>query len=574
MADQKKAKEFYDRAPTIEKENNQNIDTRSKEVYIFVSFDLVNSTQLKMQYPKWLNLIKKLIDISKSDWLGLNFWKFNGDELLYYAKITAINQLINVLHSLYKSANELTEKLKSMVCADAASNYAEDLIGVKTAIWMASFEQTEDALNSKLEHINAIDFAGVNMDEGFRMSKCVAQNKFIVDPKIAFIICLIGYGFNQKTRMEPALFKRLKSKPTKSLTPNELFEIFINKPNNRIDNEVFERLITDSFVRVANEFRMVGYETCKGVWSKRNYPIIWYSDGWSETINKIRYDEVYLGKSVDKNVIDEFYKEKVSDDNYNGQDGDKLLVTYKLLSKIYDDVGIFKQAVFDILLESNLQLYTNAGLDIQVGTRTYIYYSIVCIKKNPDGDHGVLSFLRSDARGHLPNTWDFEHQKNAQTSSGEDVIAQIEDKFESNFGIRIKVVRDKRRNSLKPMDIHPVFRRGNLHNGILCFAYIEDELSEEQIISKVKGRFNQVVSGYGYPMYSDACFIHRNQLHSEPNNYCTINGENIIEISNDDVCRDSTSWDKHDKKNTRKCITNFVYTVCDAIEYANLKGQE
>ena len=237
MADQKKAQEFYDKGPTIDSMANVEMKKISKEVYIFVSFDLVNSTQLKSQYPKWLNIIKKLIEISKSDWLGLNFWKFNGDELLYYAKITAISQLLEVLRNLYKKANELTEELQKMVCMDTSSNYAEDLIGVKTAIWIASFEEKEDALNSKLEHINAIDFAGVNMDEGFRMSKCAIQNKFIVDPKIAFILCLIGYGLNKTSTTDPETVDRIKTKIIKNLSANELFELFLDKQNDYITED-------------------------------------------------------------------------------------------------------------------------------------------------------------------------------------------------------------------------------------------------------------------------------------------------------------------------------------------------
>lgn len=570
MADIKKAQEFYDKGPSVDMTDEERIEEKTKEVYLFVSFDLVNSTQLKAQYPKWLTLIKKLIDISKSDWLGLNFWKFNGDELLYYAKITAINQLLDVLKNLCEKANQLTEELRKMVYADSSSNYAEDLIGVKTAIWMASFVGSETALNSKLEHINNIDFAGVNMDEGFRMSKCVIQNKIIVDPKIAFILCLIGYGLNKITSLSGEPVEKLKTKSPKNLSADDLYELFINSQDD-LKKELIEQ-IKDSFARTANNLRIIGYEECKGVWNKRNYPIIWYSDKWKDTKDKIKYDETYLGKPVSDEMIDSFYHSNSKlESNYNGEEK-KLLITYELLSKIYNDIGIFKKAIYDILLTSQLKLYTKANLDIQVGTRTYIYYSIVCIKKDPQGNHGVLTFLRSNTRGHLPNTWDFEQQKNAQSESGEEIISQIEDKFENNFGIKIRVVKDNRKNSLIPMDIHPVYRRGHMHNGILCFAYIEDERSETEIISTIKENLNNVVSGYGYPMYSDACFVHRDQLINSSNgNYCTIVKNKIDEISNEDVRIDSSSWNRHDKSNSTRCITNFVYTALDAIDY---KGDE
>lgn len=564
MADQQKAQEFYDKGPTVDLTNEEKIEEATKEVYVFVSFDLVNSTQLKSQYPKWLNLIKKLIDISKSDWLGLNFWKFNGDELLYYAKITAISQLLDVLRSLCEKANQLTDELRKMVYADSSSNYAEDLIGVKTAIWMASFSGSEEALNSKLEHINNIDFAGVNMDEGFRMSKCVIQNKIIVDPKIAFIISLIGYGLNKSSSGE--LIENLKTKSQKNLSADDLYELFFDKQDQTIKDSV--NYIKDSFARSANNLRMIGYEECKGVWNKRKYPIIWYSENWNDTKNKIKYDETYLGETVTTQSIDSFYKNKSTlESNYNGEET-KLLITYELLSRIYNDIGIFKKAICDILLASQLKLHTKANLDIQVGTRSYIYYSIVCIKKDPQGDHGVLTFLRSSTRGHLPNTWDFEQQKNAQSESGEEIISQIEDKFESNFGVKIRVVKDNRKNSLIPMDIHPVYRRGHMHNGILCFAYIDDDRSEEEILLIIKEKLNDVVSGYGYPLYSDACFVHKEQLLNLSSEHSfTMNGNIIDEISNEDVRIDSSSWNRHDKSNAVRCITHFLYTALDAIDY-------
>ena len=571
MADKKKAQEFYEKGPTIDSTVEEKIEEINKEVYIFVSFDLVNSTQLKAQYPKWLNLIKKLIDISKSDWLGLNFWKFNGDELLYYAKITAVNQLLDVLRNLCEKTNQLTEELRNMVYADLSSNYAEDLIGVKTAIWIASFEGTEGALNSKLEHINTIDFAGVNMDEGFRMSKCAIQNKIIVDPKIAFIICLIGYGLNKSNRLPPESVERLKTKVPQNLSAMDLFELFSDKQN---ESDSGNPIVTikDSFARIADNLRMIGYEECKGVWNKRKYPIIWYSESWNDTKKKIKYDETYLGKEVSEQSIELYYKDSNNSIvDYNGQEKN-LLTTYQLLEKIYNDIGIFKKAIYDILLLSQLKLCTRASLDIQVGTRSYIYYSVVCIKRDVKGNHGVLTFLRSNTRGHLPNTWDFEQQKNAQSESGEEIISQIEDKFENNFGVKIRVVKDDRKSSLIPMDIHPVYRRGNMHNGILCFAYIEDDLSEEEIVSKIKEKLNGVISGYGYPMYSDACFVHKEQLNSSPDgNYFVIDGNRIDEISNEEVRKDSSSWNKHDKSNSERCITNFVYTVLDAIDY---KGEE
>ncbi len=537
--------------------NKDKYENIYNEIYIFVSFDLVNSTKIKYQYPKWLKLIKRLISVSESDWVGLSFWKYNGDELLFYAKITALNQLASILHTLYERTIELNEQIKRIVLNDGNSNYVEDLLGIKTSIWMACVSNEEDSFNSKLEHIDTIDFAGVNMDEGFRMSKCALQNKFIVDPKIVFLLCLVSEEFNQENSKEMSEeyieFIRLK-KQREKLTLQDKFAIFFNRQNN---SEKIGHETKDMFKTVSENFRFVGYENCKGVWNERNYPIIWYSDNWNKTLEFAKYDEKYFEKYVSEDLLEQFYSDKQI----------KTLTTLQLLTKIYNDVSIFKQAIDQILLNSNLEVFSNSKLDIQIDSRTYIYYSVVCIKADTKG---VLSFLRSELRGHLPNTWDFEQQKNAQRISGEEVITQIEDKFKNNFGITIKVIRDKKRKSLIPMDVHPIYRRGKLHNGIMCFAYIDDERTEEEILSEINSKLGTVISGYGYSLYSTAKFIHEEDL-DLVNSCCLIDGVKVEELTYNEALKDSNTWNNHKKVRDVKCTTNFVLTIKEAINFKKTK---
>lgn len=527
------------------------------DVYVFVSFDLVNSTKLKYQYQNWLGLVKRFIDASNKDWDGIHFWKFNGDEILFYAKIVSLNQLSKLLRTVYSRSKALTNELKQLLLSDNKSNNAEDLVGLKTSIWTACVSDDENSLNSRLDHIDSIDFAGINMDEGFRMSKCAIQNKIIVDPKIVLLFCLLD---QKKFSLEKWRDRKSNNSGTETniqrnnLTLDEKFDLFYYRDL----PDKFEDSDENALIKkCAENFRIVGYEKCKGVWGERNYPIIWFSTDWKTTIDSIKYDERYLEEAVCSKFIEKNYLGV--DDNNKHSD-----INTKLLRKIYDDVAVYRQAIDKMLLDSNFQVYSKAELDIQIDSRSYIYYSIVCI--HPE-TKGVLAFLRSEHRGHLPNTWDFDQQKNAQRISGEDVITQIQDKFKTNFGISIEVVKDEKRNSLIPMDIHPIYRRGKLHNGILCFAYITDEFSENEILNKIKGKkLDSVVSGDGCKLYSDVAFIHPEQLNEDGKGF-KLNDSVICELTYDDALMDSNTWNNHKKGREVGCTTNFSLTVAEAAGY-------
>lgn len=557
----------------LEKRLKQLKDTKAailpfKGVYVFASFDLVNSTKIKYRESNWLNLIKELIEQSSGEWFGLKFWKFNGDELLYYAEVTAINQLARILHQIYDKSLKLKDKLfKSMSC-DESLGFARDLVGIKTAVWIAYVSDEKDALNAKLD-MDYIDFAGINMDEGFRMSKCAIQDKIVVDPKIALLICLVAeelYDEKYSKRDPDIQYDRQEGFLR---TIDDVFAKFwidiLKSTNENIvkpaNNELFERE-KDLFKVVANNFRIVGYEKCKGVWEERPYPIIWYSDNWDKSIESVKYDEIYNDKIVTKELINTYYHDYEQ----------AYLDTLKILKKIYDNVSAFSYVIKKILLECDFKIYSKDVLDKQYYALTYLYYTIVCINKKSGG---VLAFLRSPYRGHLPGVWDFEQQKNAYTVDNTFTVTQIEDRFKKNYGIKVKVVCDEHRNTVVPMDIHPIYRRGKIHTGILCFAYVDEaaDLTDDEILKIIKSNLSNVRSSYDYPLYTDVRFIHENEIRTIDNSSemaVEIDGVSVTEMSYVDMLIDSNSWNNHSKRNKEsfnQCTRNFIITISDATKH-------
>lgn len=305
---------------------------------------------------------------------------------------------------------------------------------------------------------------------------------------------------------------------------------------------------------VANNFRIVNYESCKGVWDDRPYPIIWYSDNWEETILGTKYDETYLGNRVTEEFITSKYADKL----------EKYLCTYDMLSKIYDNVSAFKTIINKILLESDFSMWSKAQMDKQYTAKTYLYYSVVCIHKK---SRGVLVFKRHSERGHLANVWDFDQRKPAQLIDGGSDIVQIQNGFYDNFGIKIKVVLDKNRKSLLPIDIHPIYRKNKIHHGILCFAYIEDDRNSEEILLHLKQQLPKVRSSYGYPLYSDVEFVYGKDVTEQ--DIIFIGNHTISEIAYEDILNDSESWNDHKKGEIlmNKCVPNLPLTVRDAIRH-------
>ena len=70
---------------------NDSIDTSETKsfVYLFCSFDIVESTYLKSINPQWAKLFNQFYDSSVRDLekQGFEFWKYVGDEVLFYKKL-------------------------------------------------------------------------------------------------------------------------------------------------------------------------------------------------------------------------------------------------------------------------------------------------------------------------------------------------------------------------------------------------------------------------------------------------------------------------------------------------------
>lgn len=151
-------------------------EEKNKPFYIFVSFDVVNSTNLK--YLKDLKLTsfneeleesyKTIEDVLVSNpEVGLKLWKFLGDEFIFYSEITFQNAVTDILNLSKKALNEV--------------NDSTECLKFKCTSWMLLADNKDNIfISSENEKLNS-DFIGREMDIGFRLSKASLRNRVVID---------------------------------------------------------------------------------------------------------------------------------------------------------------------------------------------------------------------------------------------------------------------------------------------------------------------------------------------------------------------------------------------------------
>lgn len=160
------------------------IKTKQKELYCLFSVDLANSTSNKYTDPHWDNLILNFYEkiplhfqtilSSKGVSNTIEIWKYVGDEILFYSKITDILQ-IPLTVSAFKETLEFF-----------LNN--QDRIAIKGTIWTAQLNRIDKSFyanRSSNNNNNNLDFIGPSIDCGFRISKFATQQYIAISVEVA-----------------------------------------------------------------------------------------------------------------------------------------------------------------------------------------------------------------------------------------------------------------------------------------------------------------------------------------------------------------------------------------------------
>ncbi|MGM0443420.1 MAG: hypothetical protein ACQEQV_04455 [Fibrobacterota bacterium] len=224
--------------------NSANIlDSNLSGTYIFISFDLVNSTAFKLKDPYWPLLFNRFFDYCRSQVKGYFTsavdWKMVGDEILFYMPLQHMETLAELPSRIFSI-------LRRNIIFIKENTAVQELLSVKATLWCAYMREQRDfsprnhesnyLIRNTAGNSVRLDFLGPHIDTGFRLGSFGGQGKLVIGAHLAV-------------------------------------------------------LISDAAPQMRKHIRIVSYEQLKGVWNGRPYPVVWYHEHWHEAEKLFLYDE-------------------------------------------------------------------------------------------------------------------------------------------------------------------------------------------------------------------------------------------------------------------------------------------
>jgi hypothetical protein len=254
------------------KEGLDEIKTKKDEqgIYLFISFDMVNSTALKIRRIKeWPSIViyfyEAIVKEMEDKINNSKIWKYLGDEIIFYYSISDIKALYNMPECVYKIQEKVVLKIRE-------DFEIGKIIDIKCTMWLAGVRNIKPGpidnpkkmpegrndrvyrninvnINAKGRYIE--DFLGPDVDIGFRIAKYATKSKVTLSAEYAYLLYCLG-----KPRKTKKIDKKLK---------------------------------------------IVSFQELKGVWDGRAYPIIWYCPDWENMDDIFDYDE-HINNEIIKEI--------------------------------------------------------------------------------------------------------------------------------------------------------------------------------------------------------------------------------------------------------------------------------
>ncbi len=166
-------------------------------ISLFLSFDIVNSTQYKsMDKEHWSVAVSKIIrriisNFSNNPSGGYDFWKTLGDEIIYTRKIGTVQDLLDALEEIYGTLILLNQKIAQ---GELFGGIAQEMLSVKAATWLADLSSSQACTNNVLTYYQIndkrrqADYIGPDIDTGFRTAHFSMSNRMVISFDIACLL--------------------------------------------------------------------------------------------------------------------------------------------------------------------------------------------------------------------------------------------------------------------------------------------------------------------------------------------------------------------------------------------------
>lgn len=371
-------------------------------VYIFLSFDIVNSTAYKSLNPYWTDTfslfreyVSKVMEEcfkekqnnseTEKNFCDLKFhlWKNLGDEVVFMFPNPKISELYKLPDTSWKVLDKICKSLETPTKNSSVK------VSVKATLWLAEINKKENYRNKKeeveppllerninialkdYEH-NSIDFLGPDIDAGFRLSQYASHNKLTIDARLAWI-----------------LFKLIS------------------------ENQYHNSLETNA--------KIVAFKVLKGVWNEKPYPIIWYISNWMK--ERLFY---YFEEENSNSIAFE-----IASKNYSFKD----IVT---LDAILSDAKQLDYSKYLLNLIKQMNGKSIKALDRIFDTNKLIELHLICLCLNENNE--ILVLKRTEDRDYLPGKWDFGCTYLSKDNTIEDSLING---YMSKIGTEITILNNK-----------------------------------------------------------------------------------------------------------------------------------
>lgn len=429
----------YDEVYNEREEQNYN-----KEVILFFSFDVVNSSLYKtINYNGWasvlISLFKKIQKIVKDSIDNAELWRVLGDEAIFIVRIhkeDEIYQCIDIINDILISiVNDLRngnmfENLAYFTKAERDLMKKQNIISLKGAAWIAVVSKMGSdrtgTINGEYENISAqfsasdrykiFEFLGNDIDTGFRIAKETTERRLVISFELAYIL----------------------SKRTECLS-----KLFI-----------------------------ITYKRLKGVWKDKLYPIIWYYD--KEKCNNVSFDESFYYDEVEEcELVREYFN------NRTGKYNEKVIKQEYMFTNV---IKAFGKIINDRNLSSKINsIYDTIGNSTLIG-KEYIKVDSLelhCVSVCFNEINGkILIAKRNSNKDSNPGLWEFGC---AKARLSEKFSNSIVDEYKNDFGIEIELITDLSRKDKQPIPIaiYEMPKEDGLHKGVITLGKIKNVINLE-----------------------------------------------------------------------------------------------
>ena len=401
-----------------------------RTVELFFSFDIVNSSAYKtMNYTGWYNVIISLFKMIQANVMklmpGAEMWRVLGDEIIFIIPIKEKQDFFVYTDKIFEILNNFVYQLKTgkffdELEADDAEKLlmkTQNIISLKAAAWIA-------IVGEEIQQIERYD----NLLERYKLREGYGLIEFLGND--------IDTGFRVK-------------KETENRRMAISFELayILSKDTDYLKN-----------------IYIITYKSLKGIWQNRMYPIIWYHD--PKYAENVQFEDSFFYDEKKENTLAKEYflnreRPVLKEEMYND--------VYGALKKILFDQNLAEKFTkIEKIIEESQNSPTISGHLLEPQFFLRLHCVAVCYDKST---MKILIMKRSNSRKKYPSKWEFGCAKGALETS---LSVQIEQEYYEDFGLKIQVVCDARRDDEQPIPLalYEVESEQGKDKGVISLAEI------------------------------------------------------------------------------------------------------